>query len=258
VAEGDTIHRHARLLRETLSGAIDAASAPAPDSPLRRQTRRLDRLVGARLVAAEAHGKHLFLPFDAGLVIHSHLGISGAWHVYEPGQRWRRPRAAAWAALEAGGRTAVQFGGTTLELRTPGELRADPRLRALGPDILATGLRVDAAVAALREAGPATQLGEALLDQRRIAGIGNIFKSEGCFAAGVDPWRPIGEIDDERLAAAVAATRDLMTEAVASRRQPKRVYRRARRPCPRCGTPIRSRGQGDANRTTYWCPGCQS
>lgn len=257
MAEGDTIHRHARRLRESLAGPITGAEAPAPDSPLRRQTGRLDRLLGSRLVAADPHGKHLLLRFDSDLVIHSHLGMGGAWRIFEPGERWRRPRRGAWVVLETRRAVTVQFGGTTLAIRTPGEVRADARLRSLGADVLGEDLSIDAAVAALRRAGPSTQLGEALLDQGRISGIGNIFKSEGCFAAGVDPWRAIGEIGDEPLAAIVAATRELMAEAVATGRQPRRIYRRAGRPCPRCGTSIRSRGQGDANRTTYWCPGCQ-
>jgi endonuclease VIII len=91
-----------------------------------------------------------------------------------------------------------------------------------------------------------------------IAGVGNIFKSEGCFAAGVDPWRRLDAIEDGELREAVLATRRLMEDAVREGRQPRSIYRRAGRPCPACGTAIRSRGQGDANRTTYWCPFCQS
>jgi endonuclease-8 len=100
-------------------------------------------------------------------------------------------------------------------------------------------------------------LGDALLDQHLVAGIGNIFKSEACFAAGVDPWRPIGDLSDEELRSVLAAARGLMREAVASGRQPHEVYRRRQDVCPRCRGPISSRGQGDANRTTYWCPNCQ-
>ena len=256
MAEGDTIHRLARRLRAAITEPIDGATAPAPDSPLRLQSRRLERLSGSRIEAATAHGKHLLVRFDAGLVLHSHLGMSGRWEVGVPRPRWRRPPRAARVLLAAGGREAAQFGGTTLALRTPSELRADRRLASLGPDILTADLGAARAASLLR-GGRDTTLGEALLDQTRIAGIGNIFKSESCFAAGVDPWRPVGEIGDEELTRVLAAARELMSRAVESGRQPRRIYRRAGTPCPRCGTPIRSRGQGDANRTTYWCPGCQ-
>lgn len=256
MAEGDTIHRLARRLRVALAGPLDSATAPAPDSPLRRQSRRLELLAGTRIEAARAHGKHLLVHFDGGLVLHSHLGMSGRWEVAVPRARWRRPARAARLLLAAGGEEAAQFGGTILALRTESELRANRRLASLGPDILADDLSVVEAAASVRRDRSQT-VGEALLDQSRIAGIGNIFKSESCFAAEVDPWRRLAEVDGEELARVVAAARELMSAAVESGRQPRRVYRRAGRPCPRCGTPIRSRGQGDANRTTYWCPGCQ-
>jgi endonuclease-8 len=110
----------------------------------------------------------------------------------------------------------------------------------------------------MRGTNPRIELGEALLGQRLVAGIGNIFKSEGCFEAGVDPTVRLGSLDDERLAYVLLATRRLMLEAVESGRQPKRVYRRGAQPCPRCGATIRARAQGDGARTTYWCAGCQT
>ena len=127
----------------------------------------------------------------------------------------------------------------------------------LGPDILAPDLDLGLVVGSLRS-DPARELGEALLDQRLVAGIGNIFKSEACFAAGVSPWRRVGELDEEDLRATVEAARRLMLEAATSGARPDfAVYRRAGHPCRRCGTPISARGQGDANRRTYWCNGCQ-
>ncbi|HEY5053051.1 MAG TPA: zinc finger domain-containing protein, partial [Solirubrobacterales bacterium] len=99
---------------------------------------------------------------------------------------------------------------------------------------------------------------DALLDQSLVAGIGNIFKSEACFAARVDPWQAVGKLSDADLERALLAARESMREAVESGRRPGAVYRRAGKPCPACGTPIASRGQGDANRTTYWCPRCQT
>jgi endonuclease-8 len=115
---------------------------------------------------------------------------------------------------------------------------------------------VERIAASLRAAGDA-ELGDALLDQGAVAGIGNIFKSEGCWAVRLDPWAKLGDLDEHSLREVLATTRELMLEAVDSGRQPKRVYRRAGMPCPRCNTPIRSRPQGDAARITYWCPGCQ-
>jgi len=260
MAEGDTIHRNARRLAAALGDApLTRAEAPSPRSSLRAQPQRLAALVGRRLIGADAHGKHLFLRFEGDLVLHSHQGMNGSWHTYRPGERWRKPRGAAWAVLANERAEAVEFNGTRLALRTAGELRLDPRLRALGPDILAPGFDEAAGVAALRgRAAQSATLGDALLDQTVIAGIGNIFKSEGCWEARVDPWRKLGELSDEDLARVSAATRALMSAAVENGREPKRVYKRTGEPCPRCGTRIRSRGQGDANRTTYWCPACQT
>lgn len=216
----------------------------------------MTRLDGLTLHAARAHGKHLLLDFDR-LVLHSHLGMSGAWDTYGTGARWRRPPAAAWAVLRGPSRTAVQWGGPTLRVLRAEQVRRDPTLSRLGPDILADGLDQAELLAALRGRGRGRRLGEALLDQTLVAGIGNIFKSEGCFQAGLDPFAPIAGLTDGELAAVLAGTRALMQEAVASGRQPSRVYRRAGRPCPRCRTPLRSAAQGDSARTTYWCPRCQ-
>jgi len=251
MAEGDTILRLARRLEAALGGEEVAASAPSP----RGRAAGVPRLDGLRLEAAEARGKHLVLRFGP-LALHSHLGMSGAWHLYRAGERWWRPRAAAWAVLAAAGEVAVQFGGPTLRVLPAERLRLDPQLARLGPDVLAPGFDPAAVAAAIRAADPARALGDALLDQGLVAGIGNIFKSEACFAAGVDPWRPVGELGEAELAGVLAAARELMLEAVRSGRRPGSVYGR-RGPCARCGARVRHRGQGDANRVTWWCPGCQ-
>jgi endonuclease-8 len=158
--------------------------------------------------------------------------------------------------LSGGACSAVQFGGPTLRVLKKAELKLDPTLARLGADILAPEFDLKAATRTLRS-GAERPVGDALLDQTLIAGIGNIFKSEACFAARVDPFRAVGELTDEELEAALAAARQQMTESVSTGRRPQAVYRRAGRPCIRCGTPIAMRGQGDANRTTYWCPRCQ-
>lgn len=270
MAEGDTILRLARRIEAGLAGRVVTARAPHP----RGRAAGVERLDAMQLRSARAIGKHLLITFhpavQAGgpgdhqlgqqgeVVLHSHLGMSGGWHLYRTGERWRRPESSAWAVLSATGVDLVQFGGPTLRLLRPEQVRRDPTLNSLGPDILAPEpFDLAAAVASIRTAEPATTLGEALLDQRLVAGIGNIFKSEGCFAAKIDPWRRLDELSDDELAAVLATTRDLMNASVAGAPRPAQVYRHAREPCRRCGAPIRSRGQGEGNRTTYWCAGCQ-
>lgn len=251
MAEGDTILRLARRFDSTLVGEAVRATAPNP----RGRAAGVERLDGRRLESAEALGKHLLLGFGE-LALHSHLGMSGGWHFYRHGARWRRPRSSAWAVLSGPDWDAVQFGGPTLEVSAAGRLRRGPQIARLGPDILAPDFDPEAVIAAMR-ADPSRGLGDALLDQHLLAGIGNIFKSEACFAVRLDPWRSLGELSDEELRAVLDAARSLMLGAVESGRQPHEVYRRRQGACPRCRGPISSRGQGDANRTTYWCPRCQ-
>lgn len=249
MAEGDTILRTANRLRSALVGAPVAASSPGP----RGRAAGLDRIDGRELELVETHGKNLALVFGE-LALHSHLGMNGSWHVYRRGERWRRPRRSAWAALSDERWEAVQFGGPTLRVMPTARLRR--RLARLGPDVLAEELVPAEAVASLRRDSRA-ELGDALLDQSLVAGIGNIFKSEACFAAGVSPWRRIDELGEAELESVLANARSLMLAAVARGRPTPRVYRRAGEPCPVCGEPIASRPQGDANRTTYWCRRCQ-
>jgi endonuclease VIII len=250
MAEGDTILRAARRLDAALSGETVAASAPNP----RGGAAGVERLDGRRLEAVESHGKNLLLRFG-DLALHSHMGMNGSWHVYPRGGPWRKPRRSAWAVLAGEQQEAVQFGGPTLRLIPVARLSRDPQLARLGPDILAPSFDPAPVVAAMR-AEPSRTLGDALLDQSLVAGIGNIFKSEACFAARADPWRPLADLSDDDLAAVLAAAREQMLQAVAGGRHSYAVYK-ARRPCPACRGRIACRGQGDANRTTYWCPRCQ-
>jgi endonuclease VIII len=254
VAEGDSILRVARRIDAALAGTAVSARTPGPRRPAGLPAAEID---GRVLERAESRGKHLLLHFEGGTVLHSHLGMKGSWHLYGSGERWRRPASQAWIALAADGVEAVNFGGSTMRIATEAQLRRDPRLARLGPDLLAADFDVERAVCSLRSARPELELGNALLGQRLVAGIGNIFRSEGCFAARIDPATRLGEVDDERLAAVLELTRELMLEAVETGRQPSRVYRQAGRPCPRCGEPIRSRAQGDSARISYWCPRCQ-
>jgi endonuclease VIII len=253
MAEGDTILRVARRLDQAFAGETVAARVPGPRRPAGLPISSID---GKRLERVESRGKHLLLHFD-GAVLHSHLGMRGSWDLYRPGERWRRPASQAWIALASGGAEAVNFGGSTMRIATEAQLHRDPRLARLGPDILADDFDPAEAAGRLRSPRPDLKLGEALLGQRLVAGIGNIFRSEGCFDAEIDPNAPVGALGDDQLVRVLEATRGLMLEAVETGRQPSRVYRKAGRPCPRCGETILSRAQGDSARVTYWCPGCQ-
>jgi endonuclease VIII len=255
MAEGDTILRAKNRLTDALVGQSIAVSTPNP----RGRAAGVGRLDGRTLAGIDAHGKHLL--FDFGdIVLHSHLGMSGGWHVYPRGARWRRPRSSAWVVLGGERADAVQFGGPTLRVLPAARVAIDPQLARLGPDILAPDLDLDDVVAKFRAADPTRTLGDALLDQRILAGIGNVWKSESCFAAAINPWRPLARVNDEEVLAVVEFARERMRvsadgDGFSSR--PRAVYNRAGMPCPRCRTPIRQHGQGDDNRTTFWCPGCQ-
>ena len=256
--EGDTIHHAARRMREVLLDRVpDEITAPAPRH---RWERWPERLGGRAVRAVDAHGKHLFLRFEGGLTLHSHLRMTGAWAVYGPGVRWRRSPRRAWLVLRTGDHHVVQFDGPVLELLTDSRTRFDHRLSALGPDVLGEHFDEAAYLRRLREDDPRRPIGDAVIDQRTVAGIGNLWKAEACFVAGVDPWRPAGRVsDDEALAIVrVARTRMLPSAEGGWPQRPRAVYGRAGLPCPRCGTRVRARGQGDDNRTTYWCPACQS
>lgn len=257
MAEGDTIHRIANDVAGLLQG--DVPQEIVTPHPRHCHERWPERLAGRAVRSADAHGKHLFLRFEGDLTIHSHLRMSGAWSVCGPDRRWPRSPDRAWLVLRARQAVAVQFDGPLLALRTEADLRRDARLRALGPDVLAETLDEAGIVERLRRRDPTRPIGEALLDQRVIAGIGNLWKAEAFFAAGLDPWRLTGEVSNEETLAAIGHARAGMAEAVRLGRQarPRAVYRRAGMPCPRCGSAIRSHGQGEESRTTYWCPRCQ-
>jgi endonuclease VIII len=258
VPEGDTIAHAARRIRPVLEGRVpDEIEAPQPRHTLDRWPSRLG---GRAVVSVDTHGKHLFLRFEGDLVLHSHLGMVGVWGVYGPGRRWGRSARRAWIVLRSAGHEVVEFDGPLLELVTEGRTRFDQRLTALGPDVLAASFDQARFLARLRGEDQTRFIGDALLDQRNVAGIGNIWKAEGCWEAGVDPWRRLADVTDQEAAAIIEAVRPrMMRSAEFGHREIRpRVYGHAGRPCPRCGTAVLARGQGDANRTTYWCPGCQS
>jgi endonuclease-8 len=256
--EGDTIAYAANRIRPVLEGHVPEEIL----TPHRRHTfdRWPERLGGRTVEHVDTYGKHLFVRFEGDLVVHSHLAMTGAWGVYRQGERWRRAPHRAWLVMCRAGYEVVQFDGPLLELITDGRRRFDQRLAALGPDILAEEFDRDRFLRRLRGDDQTRGFGDALLDQRNVAGIGNMWKAEGCWEARIDPWRRVSDVSDKEAMAVIEGLRPRMARsAVEGGMTPKsKVHRRVGLPCLRCGTLIRSRGQGDNNRTTYWCPRCQS
>jgi endonuclease-8 len=258
--EGDTLHHAAARVGAVLTGHVpDAVETPHPRF---RRDRWPERLAGRRVESVEAVGKHLLLRFEGGIVIHSHLRMTGSWRVLHAGQRWPRSTRSAWLVIRRSEHEVVQFNGPVLELMTAARLRGDPRLTSLGPDLVATApFDEHRFIRRLREDDQTRGLGDALLDQHIVAGIGNFWKSEGCWRAGIDPWRRLADVGDDEALGVVRTLRPLMQESAGHGRQHafRAIYDKAGLPCPRCGAPalIRARGQGDDNRTTFWCPACQ-
>jgi endonuclease VIII len=241
--EGDSLHRAARKL-QALVGERVAVETPHPRAAAERVAERLD---GRRLLGVEAVGKNLLLRFEGGLVLRSHLRMSGRWQVRARGEA---VRGTPWLVLAGREREAVLWNGPVLELTARGT-------RRLGPDLLADPTDLAAMVGNLRREHQARELGDALLDQRLVAGIGNLWKAELLWRARVSPWLPLADATDDELERVLREAARLMRASVEGRREERAVYRKAGRPCPRCRESIRSRGQGDDNRTAYWCPGCQ-
>jgi endonuclease-8 len=256
--EGDTIHYAANRLRPVLEGQVpDTIRTPHARFGKDRWPERLE---GREVESVTAHGKHLFLRFAGDLTIHSHLRMTGAWRVHPEGARWHRAPRRAWLVITRDGQDVVQFDGPVLELLTETRRRFDLRLRALGPDIVAEEFDEAAVLRRLREDDPTRGIGDALLDQRTIAGIGNLWKAEGCWLAEVDPWRATASVSDDEVLRIVRELRPRMQESArdGNQKRHRKIYNNTGRACPRCGERIAARGQGDDNRTTYWCPGCQS
>jgi endonuclease-8 len=244
VPEGDTLHRAAARLQPLVGERLEVET-PHPRARAERIAERLD---GRRLEAVEAVGKNLVLRFEGPVVLRSHLRMSGRWTT--------RPRGALqrglpWLVLRGEELEGVRWGGPVLELHT----RA---LARLGPDVLASPPDIDAMLARLRRADGGRSLGESIQDQTIVAGIGNMWMAETLWHERLSPWACLADIPESDRRRVLETAARLMRASVSAGREPrKRVHARVGRPCPRCGTPIRSHGQGDANRTAYWCPACQ-
>jgi endonuclease-8 len=260
--EGDTLFRTATVLREVLLGRqVSAARGRPGGAPL-------ERVVGTRIDRVDSVGKHLLIGFDDGLSLHTHLGMNGSWHRYRPGERWRRSPARAVCVVETPTAVAVCFDAPVAELIETRALVLHPALARLGPDIIEPEPDIDAALARLVDPSRAlTTIGEALLDQRALAGLGNVYRSEVLFIERVDPFLTVGALEREVLARLVRTGARLLR---ANRQGPRRtttgrdrdgerlwVYRRTGRPCRRCGTAVRSTVLGELPRRLWWCPGCQ-
>ncbi|HEV8686535.1 MAG TPA: DNA-formamidopyrimidine glycosylase family protein [Gaiellaceae bacterium] len=240
--EGDSLRRAAARLQPLVGERVEVET-PHPRAAAKQIAQRLD---GRRLEAVEAVGKNLLLRFEGGLVLRSHLRMTGRWRLDQRGaKRIGRP----WLVLRGDRHEGVLWNGPVLELS--GDV-----VRGLGPDILDLPPDLDAIVANLRRTDQHLELGDALVDQRLVSGIGNLWKAEALWEVRLSPWSTLGALSDHDLRAAVEAAARLMQASVAGTRSGRRVYRR--HVCPRCGGRIASRGQEDANRTTYWCPACQA
>lgn len=255
--EGDTILAAARRLGAALAGHV--VTAYRAEVPAAAAT----DLVGRTVERVDAHGKNLFVRFDDGRVLHSHLKMTGAWHVYRAGDRWRRPAWRARAVLEVRDVVAVCFDAPVIALISA--RKAERIAHELGPDVLAAEETFDAQrVAARLRARGDLAVGVAVMHQGLLAGIGNIYKSETLFECGVDPFLNIDFITDDALLAIVETARRLMQANVDEGRRRRTVggggyfvYERSGQPCRRCGTTVKMRRQGDAGRSTYYCPKCQ-
>lgn len=264
--EGQVSHRNAIVLTRAIAGhpLTEVRVAEPQLAP-----QRLDeRLAGDVLERMDARGKHHLFVFRSGRVLHSHLRMGGVWRAYAPGAAI--PHRGLWLALITAAGSIAEFRGPVLRLYEPGEPM--PHVEAVGPDLLAGDADPAGIGRRLLAIEPTRQVGDAVMDQRVMSGIGNVYKSETLFLAGVDPWRPVGALAAEEAEAIGRIGAELLALGVRDRgairtyrpplgtaRRGERtwVYGRRGRPCRRCGAPVRSRGQGDANRTTYWCPRCQ-
>jgi endonuclease VIII len=259
VAEGDNLARIGDVLRRTLVDGTVTAARGRPGSA------DLARVTGQRVAAVEARGKHLLISFDGGLTLHTHLGMNGSWHRYRPGEPWRRATSRAGAVLETANAVAVCFDPMTVELIETRAVAIHPVLSRLGPDASAHDFDNAAALNRLRDPGRATTaIGDALLDQKVLAGVGNVYRSEVCFIERVNPFTVVADLDDATLERLIARSAILLR---ANRGGGARVttapgtpgtlyvYGRTGRPCRRCGTAIVS-GISAGGRRAYWCPSC--
>ncbi len=261
--EGDTLYRIASRVRPVLAGAkIVAASANPPRSG---PTIDAASLVDQRVELVEATGKHLLITFESRQVLHSHLGMTGSWHIYRHQQPWRKPAANAGVVLTTASHVVVNFSPKFLELVSEQAIRRNTYLQRLGPDMMLAKTDVADVLPRIRRCDP-VPIGEAVMNQTIAAGIGNIYKSESLFLGKLDPWTLVGELSDQQLLDYFRLTQRLMRRNRQGGQRTTRfamdgprlwVYGRSGDPCLVCGEKICLRRQGEQGRTTYWCRDCQ-
>jgi endonuclease-8 len=242
--EGDALHRTARRLQVLIGQELEVET-PHPRAAVKQFAPLLD---GRRLESVEAIGKNLLLRFDGGVVLRSHLRMKGRWRVL--------PRDAPlfgtpWLVLRGEEHAGVLWHGPVLELDRAAA-------RRLGPDILAEPPEYESMLRNLRRERQERPIGEAILDQRLVAGIGNMWKVEALWEAELSPWQPLASVSDDAVRATLEAANRLMRARLDAPRGRRQIYRRKGQPCPRCRTPIEAWPQGDGARMTYWCPRCQA
>ena len=272
--EGDTIFRAARTLNRALEGqTVTRFETVLP------QLSRVDQdspIAGRTIQSVEAQGKWMLMRFSNDLTLLTHMRMNGSWHIYRPGEAWRRGRHHMRIAIETASFVAVGFDVPVAEFHNAASLARHPSLTRLGPDVLADDFDRDGAALRLRELAEFA-VGDALLRQSMMAGIGNVFKSEICFACRVSPFRKVGSLSEEEVHSLISRAQEYLRANVGDhsgsgivtytglRRTTRRadrgarlwVYGRRDQPCRRCGAPIQSRKQGEAARVTFWCPRCQ-
>ena len=268
--EGDTIHHSARQLRKLLPGAL------IQDVSIRRHGRvdqhtAMKSLNGLSFSRVEAKGKHLLMHLEDGQVLHSHMGMTGSWHIYTRHEPWNKAPQSAALTLQVqraelpGDYKVVCFSPRTLELLTATQFRRHPYLRRLGPDLMLPEFDANTILARFRVHG-LTPIGEAVMNQTIVCGIGNVYKSECLFLSKISPFRLTSQLTDEQVLLVAKTAQDLMHQNTQGHpRQTRRsgdgermwVYGRRGKACFRCGNSIQMSRQGDLGRSTYWCPGCQ-
>jgi endonuclease-8 len=241
--EGDALHRAARRL-QVLVGQRVEVETPHPRAAVKQLAPRLD---GRRLEQVEAVGKNLLLRFEGGVTVRSHLRMKGRWLVVRRDvPLFGQP----WLVLRGDEYVGAMFNGSVLEIDRG-------VARRLGPDILAEHPDYDGMLRRLRRDDQQRTVGDALLDQRLVAGIGNMWKAEALWAARVSPWRRLGDVSDRELRDVLGTAHEQMRTSLENVPDRRHVYRRKGHACPRCGTPIRSWPQLEGARMAYWCPTCQ-
>ena len=257
--EGDTLHRVAHQISTQICGK------QVVDARARQELARAAELAGQTLENSEARGKHLLLDFANQLTVHSHLGMTGSWHIYPRGERWRKPAHRAALALRFDTHDLVCFSPKLIELDRSSRVRRNPFVARLGPDLLAEQFDEEEAMRRLRSHNK-TPLGEALMNQQLVAGIGNVYKSEILFMQRLNPFDPVEALDDETLRSCLRSSRHYMRSYLEVWRRILRgsslgdrlwVYRRRGIQCLECTTLIEMRRQGEAARSTYYCSSCQ-